>query len=281
MTLTEISEGILPDDIAALLTVVARTTADWTLTRRQDRYNLTVRWQPSAGTQQILTSKPKKRMSKARQARNHRRLQAFIDRKKEPVETSATTPENGDTALESDAGSTSEDSDSEADSTTTEESGNTAPPPREEAVNQETPVRPKPEAASRPPVTWSTSPITITHLEGPACKGAEGRSSPQASPAGTDRPQRRRVEKVTFDLPQKTYILKMREKEEFALASESSLVIFKIVNSTSNAKLYEDILRSHNHWMDARDDRNFVYRPDRLKHIETLCRKYGLDFDPL
>ena len=270
------SQPLLTGKIFTILHLLDDQTAEWILTARNGGYKLVIKWRPQQ--QEDLPPKQQhKKSSKARTDRNRRRLQAFLERKKRLAETGNSEPsdaesvesldisaeENGTTALNTDV-------------IQPMETGETAQHLGEEKV-LEIPTDPNPEIGSIPCLA---TPLP----EDPAClTGAEGR--PSTSIAGPEYHQqdkekddtnKTKIEKVTLDLPQSTYLFKVAGEDEFLLAYEHNLEPYTTIRKRKHKDLYTTTKRSHDHWLDVRDRKNFVFTEKRCRDVQTIAEKNNL-----
>ena len=265
MTPYESGEGFLPDDITAVLRVVDGTTADWTLTRRNGKYNLTVRWLTSGtDTRRIKTQVARKRTSKARKDRNNRRLMAFLQKKRQ-----STTPTEY----------------------TTEEKGNTAPPTQDEGEQEQGEEMETIETHSEPDSDESDTDTDSLSSEAslqedPADPGAEGRSTPSTGSgmetiSGPQTPPTtpvRMIEKIVYDLPASYFVLKLEGEEVFYCFSAEKKGRHNIIVRSEHKDFYDNVNRSFQAWPDLRDPKNFLRTEQRIAFVQEVARTANLKF---
>ncbi|CAC5377061.1 unnamed protein product [Mytilus coruscus] len=228
--------------------------ADWVLSARNGSFKLTVKWTlGKIAERERSTLSPKKKSSKSRSERNTRRLRTFLAKKSE------STAEIGTPALNLDN-----------DFSKPDELGITAQPIETDSAT-DAPVKlvsKKDEAP--PPPTATSSP------KGPTSSvGAEGKSA-----TGRERKEHRKhkkgeikIQKITLDLPQKTYLLEMEGETTILKANCDTLKEQGLIEKQENEAFYEDVKRSHDHWLDIRDKRNFLYSEQRVKDIEKIANR--------
>ncbi|CAC5388912.1 unnamed protein product [Mytilus coruscus] len=257
------SPPLLTGDIFTILHLLEHQTADWNLSARKGNYKLVIRWKKSKNVEHVetptTTTKTRKRSSKARADRNKHRLQAFIARKSMP-----SINEKGNTAHKEDL-----DNDPDAVNTiNTSELVETTTQPQDESNAKEQPAE----------TFLADRNLPCTKPKDPTClTGVEGRLTTTAgleNKIKTPRTHRPRVEKVTLDLPQQTYIFEVKKEENFILAYSDQLTPYKLVEKKKEPVFYREIMRSHEHWLDVRERKNFLFTEERKKHIEEAAKKF-------
>ncbi|CAC5399387.1 unnamed protein product [Mytilus coruscus] len=254
---THQQQPVLSGDIFTILHLLEHKTADWVLSARNGRYKLTVKWTPGKiAERERSILPPKKKSSKSRSERNNCRLRAFLAKKSE------STAEIGTPALMLDN-----------DSSKPDELGNTARP-----IETDSSTEPPAEEISKkdkaPPLKTATS-----SPKGPAssvcaeCKSTTGR----------ERKERRKhkkgeiiIQKITLDLPQKTYLLEVEGETTILMAHCETLKEQGLIKKQDNEAFYKEVKRSHDHWLDVRDKRNFLYSQQRVKDIEKIAEQNNL-----
>ncbi|CAC5401750.1 unnamed protein product [Mytilus coruscus] len=148
----------------------------------------------------------------------------------------------------------------------TEENGEYTAQPTEEMTTQEQPLV---------TVLKDDRKLSCTPHKDPACtKGAEGQLS--ASYAGmetSERTTRYRIGKITLDLPQKTFLFEVEKENSFILVYSDKLDPYNLIEKEKEPTFYDAIKRSHDHWLDVRDKRNFLYSEERKLNIEEVAKK--------
>ena len=84
------------------------------------------------------------------------------------------------------------------------------------------------------------------------------------------------IEKVTLDMPQKTYLFKVYQQDCFLLAFSDNLEPYKRAEREEDEELYRLIKRSHDHWLDIRDKKNFMHSPQREKDVHSIAERNNL-----
>ncbi|VDI17882.1 Hypothetical predicted protein [Mytilus galloprovincialis] len=254
---THQQQPVLSGDIFTILHLLEHQAADWVVSARNGRYKLIVKWTSGKmAERERSTLPPKKKSSKSRSERNNRRLRAFLAKKSE------STAEIGTPAQML-----------ENDSSKSDELGNTAQPIETDSA-MDTPAEPISKKDEAPPLPTATS-----SPKGPASSiNAEGTST-----TGRVRKERRKhkkgeiiIEKITLDLPQKTYLLEVEGKTTILIANCDTLKEQGLIEKEDNEAFYKDVKRSHDHWLDIRDKRNFLYSEQRVKDIEKLAELNNL-----
>ncbi|CAC5365018.1 unnamed protein product [Mytilus coruscus] len=255
------SPSLLTGDIFTIIHLLEHQTANWDLSARNGDYKLVIRWKKSRQyeeqTESPTLQKTRKRSSKARTDRNKRRLEAFIAKKSTP-----STTENGEPAQEKRL-----ENDPDVDPTNnTEENGEYTAQPTEEMTTQEQPLV---------TVLKDDRKLSCTPHKDPACtKGAEGQlSANYAGMETSERTTRYRIGKITLDLPQKTFLFEVEKENSFILVYSDKLDPYKLIEKEKEPTFYDAIKRSHDHWLDVRDKRNFLYSEERKLNIEEVAKK--------
>lgn len=65
------------------------------------------------------------------------------------------------------------------------------------------------------------------------------------------------VEKIVFDHPQSTYILKLKGKDMYVLVYSDTLQAYRDVKKRKHSDIYAEINKSFNMWPDIRTKRTF------------------------
>lgn len=210
-----------------------------------------------------------KKLSKARQERNNRRLKAFLARKSESGNTAHNTsiPENNHDDKMSTITCTST-----PDSTT------------EPVANGETAAIPgKKDTLETPEVPITVKEKNVPDQQHPkryACE-ADGVTPSSPAKAGKGKSHRLRVPKVTLDQPQNTYIYEVEQREIFILVYADTLDPYKEILKDKDQEFYEAIKRSHDHRFDVRHKTNFFYTEEREKRVEKVAKSLKLKLTKL
>ncbi|CAC5374390.1 unnamed protein product [Mytilus coruscus] len=115
--------------------------------------------------------------------------------------------------------------------------------------------------------------LSCTPHKDPACtKGAEGQLS--ANYAGMETSTRYRIGKITLDLPQKTFLFEVEKENSFILVYSDKLDPYKLIEKEKEPTFYDAIKRSHDHWLDVRDKRNFLYSEEHSQNFVTQYSKW-------
>ena len=268
LTSQETSDSILPDDVAAVLRAVYCTTADWTLSRQRERYNLTVRWQLSGKDKHHVVSnlKSSTKMSKGR--RNNRRLKAFLQ-KKHKSKTSTVTTENTDEQNSSSQPIETEKVLKVPETSEPERGGDTTQP--EDERDHTMPDSDKSDSSE------SSTASSLEQPEDSASTGTAGDSSNSDTIHNSENQPRMLLKKIVLDKPQQTYVMRHNSKKIFLLAREDSLKIYKVVDYTKDPELYNNIERSYKIWPDIRDMKNSLYKRERLEDVQKMYKDYNME----
>ncbi|VDI35112.1 Hypothetical predicted protein [Mytilus galloprovincialis] len=159
------------------------------------------------------------------------------------------------------------------DSSKSDELGNTTQPIETDSAT-DAPAELISKKDEAPPLPTATS-----LPKGPASSiGAEGTST-----TGKERKERRkhkkgeiRIQKITLDLPQKTYLIEVEGETTILKTNCDTLKQQGLIEKQVNEAFYKDVKRSHDYWLDIRDKRNFLYSEQRVKDIEKLAEQNNL-----
>ncbi|VDI03733.1 Hypothetical predicted protein [Mytilus galloprovincialis] len=265
----------LPEEITVVLSLVENQSADWTLTKRNGRYSMQIKWRQTTQKPTITT---KKRSSKARQDRNRRRRQAFLLRKQQ---------ESGEPTIN------------------TEEQGPTAPPPVVETKELPSPainddmdtgisisqidrnLSAKQTIAEEKKINTQTSrkeERTTTEVD-PAQQVVDSRSEVDKT-LQKERKKRQldarsytkglKVKKVCLDLPQTMYVMDIADNDLYLLVNSNTLEFHDFIYKDQDEDTYQYIKRSFDTWLDVRNSKNFLFSQERMQAIVTIANKYKL-----
>ncbi|CAC5381546.1 unnamed protein product [Mytilus coruscus] len=256
----------LPDVIAAVISLVESQTADWTLTKWNGKYSITIKWR-QIERQKIVT---KKRSSKARQDRNNHQQQALLSRKQQQ--------QSGDPTLNSKKLET------------------TAPPPNDEILEiplitndmetgrQVTSLDSKPSAnQNSTDETLIDTPTLIKETRkttevDPARKGTKGRSTKKKQLEACSYTRGLKVKKICLDLPQEMNILDIADNDLYFLIRSDTPLLVNFIYKDQKLDTYNYIKGSFDTWLDIRNNKNFLYSLERMKDIEAIIKQLKLKY---
>lgn len=288
MTDEHSSQPVLTGNIFTVLHILEHQTADWILTARNGNYKLMIKWKAShVAEKRTENTGQKRKSSRARSARNNRRLRAFLDNKsaRENGNTASADNIEVDVTTEVDT-TTTQHIESETPATSIESNSETETPSEDENdledldisthTTEDQAVMDRPTARESKDDRLPSPPniTAITSQKDPACP--EGR--PKTGGTRTERHKRIGVEKVALDRPQQMYLFKIKGENRYLLADEEKLEQRGEIREEKNNKdFYKSVTRSFEHWMDIRNTTNFLYSEKRANDVKQIAKQHNLE----